>query len=358
MAKKEKTNETLMDEMILEAMPGGDPIKKEDTQFDVDLNFEPVEEVEEEESDNEEVTEETDAPAEEEVAEKEPETPEEEEAPAEPEAVSEEGMDENSEADAQPDIQPIEGSDENVSQEVEQPKAPMVPKSRLDEVLAKQKALQKQLDEAKAAQEQALENAPEYDFGAKEAEYQQLVLDGEAEKAVNLRNEIRNAEKEQFMFEVQAKMGQTVQKNQEMTELQAKAAEIEATFSVLNENSADFDVELQNEVVELRNAFMSQGYTPADSLTKATEYTLAAKKPELLNPTPVSQTPKVDEQVAEKKKVANINKKLQAADSQPPSMKGESAKGDKKIDLHKLSDDEFSALPEETLRRMRGDFGL
>ena len=355
MAKKEKTNETLMDEMLLEAMPGGDPIKQEDTKFDVDLNFEPVEE---EESDNEEVTEELDASAEEEVAEKEPETPEEEEALAEPEAVSEEGMDENSETDAQPDIQPTEGSDENVAQEVEQPKAPMVPKSRLDEVLAKQKALQKQLDEAKAAQAQVSENAPEYDFGSKEAEYQQLVLDGEAEKAVELRNEIRNAEKEQFMFEVQAKMGQTVQKNQEMTELQAKAAEIEATFPVLNENSADFDVDLQNEVVELRNAFMSQGYTPADSLTKATEYTLAAKRPELLNPTAVSETPKVDEQIAQQKKVANINKKLQAADSQPPSMKGESAKGDKKIELHKLSDDEFSALPEETLRRMRGDFGM
>lgn len=344
-----------MDEMLLEAMPGGDPIKQEDTKFDVDLNFEPVEE---EESDNEEVTEELDASAEEKVAEEEPETPEEEEALAEPEAVSEEGMDENSETDAQPDIQPTEGSDENVAQEVEQPKAPMVPKSRLDEVLAKQKALQKQLDEAKAAQAQVSENAPEYDFGSKEAEYQQLVLDGEAEKAVELRNEIRNAEKEQFMFEVQAKMGQTVQKNQEMTELQAKAAEIEATFPVLNENSADFDVDLQNEVVELRNAFMSQGYTPADSLTKATEYTLAAKKPELLNPTAVSETPKVDEQIAQQKKVANINKKLQAADSQPPSMKGESAKGDKKIELHKLSDDEFSALPEETLRRMRGDFGM
>src|SRR5210317_2030693 len=329
MAKKEETNE-----MIMDAMPGGEPIKQEDTQFDVDLNFETVEE---EESDNEEVTEETDAPAEEETAEKESKTPEEEEEPAEPEAVSEEGMDENSKEDAPSDIQPAEGSDENVAQEVEQPKAPMVPKSRLDEVL---------------------ENAPEYDFGSKEAEYQQLVLDGEAEKAVALRTEIRNAEKEQFMFEVQAKMGQTVQKSQEMTELQAKAAEIEATFPVLNENSADFDVDLQNEVVELRNAFMSQGYTPADSLTKATEYTLAAKRPELLNPTSVSQTPKVNEQVVEKKKVANINKKLQAADSQPPSMKGESAKGDKKIDLHKLSDDEFSALPEETLRRMRGDFGL
>ena len=266
-------------------------------------------------------------------------------------------MDENSEGDAQPDLQPVENSDQVVSEEVDQPKPPMVPKSRLDEVLAKQKALQKQLDEVNQAREEAAKDAPEYDFATKEAEYQQLVLDGEADKAVELRNEIRNAEKEQFMFEVQAKMGQTVQQSQEMTELQAKAAEIEANFSVLNENSADFDVNLQNEVVELRNAFISQGYTPADSLTKATEYTLAAKRPDLLNPQQEQPAPKADDKVVEKKKVANINKKLQAADSQPPAMKGESAKGDKKIDLNTLSDDEFSALPEETLRRMRGDFG-
>ena len=130
----------------------------------------------------------------------------------------------------------------------------------------------------------ALENAPEYDFDAKEAEYQDLVLNGETEKAVDLRNEIRNAEKEQFMFEVQAKMGQTVQQSQEMTELQAKAAEIEATFPVLNENSADFDADLQAEVIDLRDAFMSQGYSAADALAKATNYTLAAKRPELLQP--------------------------------------------------------------------------
>ena len=353
MAKKEENND-----IVMEAMPGGEPLKEEDTKFEVDLNFETVEEEpKEEEPENEEVTEETDAPTTEEVVEEEADAEEETQETPEPENSSEEGVDENSEGDAQPDLQPAENSDQVVAEEVEQPKPPMVPKSRLDEVLAKQKALQKQLDEAKAVQQQAAENAPEYDFATKEAEYQQLVLDGEAEKAVELRNEIRNAEKEQFMFEVQAKMGQTVQQSQEMTALEAKAAEIEASFSVLNENSADFDVNLQNEVVELRNAFMAQGYTPADSLTKATEYTLAAKRPDLLNPKQEQTAPKADEKVVEKKKVANINKKLQAADSQPPAMKGESAKGDKKIDLNTLSDDEFSALPEETLRRMRGDFG-
>ena len=60
--------------------------------------------------------------------------------------------------------------------------------------------------------------------------------------------------------------------------------------------------------------------------------------------------------VKEKKAKANVSKKVQASQSQPPEMKGESTQNKKVVDINTLSDDEFSALPEETLRRMRGDF--
>jgi len=352
MAKKEENN---VNELVMDRMPGADAISEEDVKpFEVDLNFE--DEPKEEEV-NEKVSEETNSLPKEEVVEEEVEQQGEEEESSEPETNSKESVDGEGEGTPQPNLQSIEGSNEDFTQEVNSQKPPMVPKSRLDEVLAKQKALQKQLDEINKAKQQQVENAPEYDFASKEAEYQQLVLDGESERAVNLRNEIRNAEKEQFMFEVQQKMGQTVQQSQEMTALQAKAAEIEAKYSVLNENSADFNVDLQTEVIELRNAFMTQGYSPADALEKATNYTLAAKQPGLFNPAPVKPVQKVDTEVQNKQKVANISKKLQAADSQPPQMKGEGARGEKKVDLLKLSEDEFAALPEETLRRLRGDFG-
>lgn len=351
MAKKEETN---VNELVMDRMPGADAITEEDAKpFEVDLNFE--DEPKEEEV-NEKVSEETNSLSEEEVVEEEVEQQNEEEESSESEAASEESVDGESEGTSQSDLQPIEGSDEDFTQEVNSQKPPMVPKSRLDEVLAKQKALQKQLDEMNKAKQQQIENAPEYDFASKEAEYQELVLNGEAEKAVNLRNEIRNAEKEQFMFEVQQKMGQTVQQNQEMTALQQKANEIQAKYPILDENSANFDADLTQEVLDLRDAFMIQGFSGADALQKATDYTLAAKKPELLRPISTTQ-PKVDNTLAEKKKVANISKKLQASDSQPPQMKGEGARGNKKVDLNMLSDDEFSALPEETLRRLRGDFG-
>lgn len=354
MAKsKEKNNAEKMDDLIMDGMPGADTVSEEEAQpFGVDLNFDEVQEDE-----NEEVEEQNDAVAEEEVAETEPEAESAEEEPAKPEETSEEGVDEDSESTPQPDIQPVEASEQSPDGQdvVKQTKAPMVPKSRLDEVLAKNKAMQKKLNEVQETEAKALENAPEYDFDSKEIQYQELMLNGEAEQAVFLRNEIRNAEKEQFMFEMQAKMGQTVQQSNEMNELQAKAAEIEATFPVLNENDATFDADLQSQVIELRDAFVSQGYTLADSLAKATEYTLAVKKPELLKPAadPTSTANKVLQQ---KTQTANVNKKLQAADSQPPAMKGES-KTEKKVDLSLLSSEEFDALPAETLRRMRGDFG-
>ena len=111
--------------------------------------------------------------------------------------------------------------------------------------------------------------------------------------------------------------------------------------------------------MELRDAFIYQGYGAADSLAKATEVTLLTKKPELLQ---TSDEPKADpaptlsQAVQEKKAKANVSKKVQASQSQPPEMKGESTKNKKVVDINTLSDDEFGALPEETLRRMRGDF--
>ena len=356
MARKKKAAKAEeVNEIILDGVPGADPISEEDAEsFQVDLNFEDAVETEEVEFPKEQEIEETETSeltTTPEELQKKAEEETEAEGSEDGENPSEEVVDAENDANSQPDVQqPVE----EVA-EVEQ-KAPMVPKSRLDEVLAKQKALQKQLDEYTKAQQEAKKEMPEYDFASKEAEYQALVLDGEAEKAVALRNEIRQAEKDQFMFEVQQQMGQTVQQSQELTELQAKAAEIQTSFPVLDENSASFDAELQNEVVSLRDAFISQGYVPADALTKAAEYALAAKRPELLNPQPTPVVNEENKKTQELKQKANVSKKLEAAESQPPQMRGESAKSSDKIDIHKLSEQEFGALPAETLKRLRGDF--
>ena len=351
MAEDKKT-----EELVFEGMPGADAKTEEDVQpFQVDMNFEdePKEETVEE-------TEETETTEEEPVAEETTEEVAEEEAEeTTAEATEEQPVETGEDSVSTDDEQPVEAveEDESVDEPIEEPKSPMVPKSRLDEVLAKNKEMQKRLQDME--EKPAEEAVPEYDFVTKEKEYQDLVLEGETDKAALLRNEIRTAEREQVMSEMQNKMGQTVQQDRELHELNQKATEIMEVFPIFDEKSKSYDEKLTNEVMELRDAFIYQGYGAADSLAKATEVTLLSKKPELLqggHSETSDPAPKLSQAVQEKKAKATVKKKVEASQSQPPQMKGESTQNKKIVDINVLSDDEFGALPEETLRRMRGDF--
>ena len=344
---KDNSNEA-ENKIMFDSMPGADKKSAEDAEgFKVDMNFEDSDEVEFPKEDEIEEVEEKQEPT---LDTEEAETSETEEGETETLEATDEVGESNSEEGV---LESDEGDTQELEAEAERPadeglsKEPMIPKSRFDEVLAKQKALQKKLDEATAPKVEDVKEAPNFNFEEKEVEYQNAVLDGETEKAASLRSEIRQAEKQQMMFEVQAKMGETMTQSTEMQALQAKAQEIQAAFPILDENSASYDEQKASEVIELRDSYMIQGYEGAQALQKATD--LLMGKPE-----PVQNT--VQKKVIEKKKVANTKKKLEAAESQPPSMKGQS-KTDKKVDLNVLSTEEFEALPEETLKRMRGDFG-
>ena len=172
------------DELVFDGMPGADAKTEEDVQpFQVDMNFEDepkeenVEETETEETTEEEpVAEETT----EEVAEEQVEEPVTEET----ESESEETEPESVQGDDEQPVEAVEeGSNEPEVEEVEEPKAPMVPKSRLDEVLAKNKEMQKKLQDMEGKETPEAEKLPEYDFVTKEKEYQDLVLEGETEKS-------------------------------------------------------------------------------------------------------------------------------------------------------------------------------
>ena len=339
---QENVNEN--QEEALEVMPGADVLPEEEQgqDFKVDMNFEETEEQEETE-----VEEESEPEAEEETAEGEEEDDEEEEAEdvaEEPESSGEEAVLEDDAGDTQEPAEPVqEGSEE--------PKEPMIPKSRFDEVLAKQKALQKKVEELSNPVEK-IENAPDFDFEAKELEYQDLILNGQPNDAARVRAEIRAAEKQTMMFEVQNQMGQTVQQSTETMRLQQKAAEIAEQHDILNENSPKYDEVKTQEVLDLRDAYIIQGYAGADALQKAVDLLM----PTVIEPAPINEPDPVQKKVAEKKKVANTKKKIKAAEKQPPAMKGKN-KTDAKVDINTLSTEEFDALPAETLKRMRGDFG-
>ena len=335
MAKKETPEEQF--DTVFDVMPGAERDTEEVEA--VDMNFGLGEEEPEPE---EPETEEQEEP----VAEA--EMPEEEQE--EEEVVAEETEEPVAEVESEPEPEPEPEKKEH-----------MVPKSRLDEVLQKQKALQKQLEDMKKAQEPPANAPAPYDFDSKEREYMNLVLDGKEADAVKLRQEIRNAEKAQLEFDMNEKMQQTVQHNAQATALQAAANELEAQFPVFDQNSEAYNEGYTQEVIGLRDAFIMQGYDAVDALTKAANFVI--KTNDLAAPEPTSST--LDARTAPKqkpvdevaKKRAEVSKKLKAAESQPPELPGESsaARGERAVDVSTMSEDEFNALPDATIKRLRGD---
>jgi len=331
------SDEDQKDRIEFDRMPGSDA-PEEPAAESLDLNFGLGEEPVEEPDDVEEV-----------VAEA-------EEAPVEAVEEAEEPVGED-DSPSLGDQTPITEAEETVAEE---PKRHMVPKSRLDEVLAKQKALEKQLDDLRAQKQEPGEAPEAYDFDAKEVEYQNLVLDGEAQKAAALRKEIRAAERAQLEYEISSKIGESVSQSQQATALQQAASELENNFPVFDRNSDQYNEGYTQEVIDLRDAFIMKGENAVAALTKAAKFVLreydlvdmgeSAPAPSLSGET----APRVDE-VAKKR--AEVSRKLKAAEAQPPEMPGESssARGEKPLDIASMTEDEFNALPEATLKRLRGD---
>jgi len=329
--------------IMYDTMPGAEPIEAGETldlNFGLDADGNPIEEE-----------------VEEDVAEETENTAVEEEPESDPEPDSEGTSEEDAvEGEDQTETVAEEAVEEAVVEE-EAPKKPMVPKSRLDEVLAKQKALQKQLDDMKAQQTPA-EDAPEtYDFESRELEYQNFLLDGEAAKAASLRQEIRKAEREQLAYEMRQEMTQKVSQNAQANALQQAANDLEANFPVFDQNSSEYNESITQEVIELRDAFMVQGFDAVDALSKAANFAIKSHNLEAPSTLDAPTAPKAKSVDEVAKKRAEVSKKLKAAESQPPELPGESSanRGEKPLDLSTMTEEEFNALPEATLKRLRGD---
>ena len=309
----EVENEAQAPEETLATMPGSDSHPMDDDQTGMSLDF-------------------SDVP-EETTLEPEPE----------PEPVAAEAEQEEVEAEATPE--PV----------VDEKKEHMIPKTRLDEALQKQRALQKQLDDMQKEQFVAPAEPDTYDFESKELEYQELVLDGENKKAALLRQEIRHAEKQALMFEMQqnvnATVDQTVNQTKQGMEIEDVAEELARKYPTLDPEAKEFNEGYIDEVIELRDAFIGKGYEPADALIRSVKYIVADHN------IPESGTTTQPQQDELAKKRAQVAAKLEAAEQQPPDLVGEgsSTKGQSAVDIATLSDDEFAALPAATLARLRGD---
>jgi hypothetical protein len=336
------SDDTQKEGVVFDRMPGADAPEAaadEALDFNFGLGEEPVEEPEE----DEEAVEEPVAEAEEPAAD-EPEPVEEE-----PEAPVEAAEDETEEVVAAEE--PKETTQDQK----------MIPKYRFDQQNATLKEYKKELDALRSQMKEPEAFKSDFDFKTKEVEHNNLVLDGELEKAAALRMQIDEARYKQMEHDLTQKISQNVNQSQQASALQRAAAELESEFPIFDKSSNQFNEKLTDEVNALHQGLMAKDENPVTALHKAVKYVLMGNGyVDMNDPTPepaglAASSPRSEDEVAKKR--AEVSKKLKAAESQPPQMPGESssAHGERPNDLGSMTEDEFNALPDATLKRLRGD---
>ena len=279
----------------------------------------------------------------------------EEEAPEE-EAEAAEG-EEEVESELEGDEAELEG--EEVEEEVEEvaaksdEKSHMVPKSRMDEEIARRRQLEDRLAKLEESSKPEVAPEPEFDFDGKEAEYMDAVLDGETDKAQKVRKEIRSAERDSMAKELRQDIHNTTNVTKQQLDLDVAVSDMVASYPVLDSNSEQADADMIADANELMGMYADRGMAQADALRKAVRMTLASNMPELLQPKAVGSKP------ALKKRTTDVNKKLEAANKQPAKLAGESAatRGNDVVDISTMTDADFEKLSDAQMKRLRGDFG-
>lgn len=135
---------------------------------------------------------------------------------------------------------------------------------------------------------------------------------------------------------------------------------VESDYPALDENSEEFDQDLTDEVVDRMNGIMSRERLPRSAaLLKAVKAVMGRQSA----PKTDAESPKgLDRGTDTGRKEAAVAKNIDAANRQPASPKKVGADSDKfgqtksVPDADQMSYEEFSALPETTKAKMRGDF--
>ena len=192
-----------------------------------------------------------------------------------------------------------------------------------------------------------LATAAERDYGLESQEYRDAVkAHAKANRQLNQMEAKRQAESVES--KIDTKTAQATQTKNELLEVAAAAYEV---YPFMDVNAEDANQEAIDKVVQLRDAYTATGiYTPAKALQAAID--LIA--PNYLASYKSSVDPKVADIAAARAK-AEREKAAKANAQQPGFVKGRSEENEFKVDISKLTDAEFAALPKDVLDRLKGN---
>jgi hypothetical protein len=266
-----------------------------------------------------------------------------------------------------PKVEPEPESEPEPEPEPEPEKT--VPIARLNKEIGKKQALEERLQQMEATlqqqqQQQVVEPQEVTIDPATFSKMSEALLDGKSEDAMTLFADMmksvastaaQNAvsESQQYAQKVsQVNLAQSTQAEL----LQQTAHEMVNRYSVLDDQSTEFNADLLEKVIDLRDDLIGSGrFHPHVALERAAalvmmESGVSATLEPSVAPQPIQTAPAT--------KKVDIAAKVAKAAQQPSRIGGETASGGeaKKLDVGGMTDSEFDSLTADELRRMRGDF--
>lgn len=278
----------------------------------------------------------------------------------EPEGDSEEEADDEEDDDEEDESDDDDAEDEDDSKNKKQQG---IPKSRFDEVNERRKAAEARVKELESMQQAEQEVEEEvYDFDGKEAQYSELILDGKVKEATALRKEIRAAEFAQFKKEAKQETLETADQRAANNEIQSLSVEAATLYPVLNVDHEDYDPRIAQRTVAYYQGYLA---SPPEGVNSAADALVLALSDviEMYDlDTKYGYEEAAEEKPATKKKGkprSKAKEKTAIAQKEPsPVIKGGEGSKDRGAavpDIDSLSQEEFEAIPEATLARLRGD---
>ena len=234
---------------------------------------------------------------------------------------------------------------------------PKIPKDRFDEVNDRMKKAESKVEDLQSQLETVVEEKDEpeldpYDYKAKEKEAMDALLEGDSDKYSDINEEIRAAEKADYLREAKKLAAQGDRHLQEMLTFEEAGAKVEAEFPQFVEGNEGYNQDAREEMLDLYVGYAQSGrYSRVQALQRASAK--AAKMYDLVATS--VEVEGVPDNVVDIKK-PDVKKKAAVDNAQPPTMESNSENREEpKIDFKSMSDEEFDALPESTKMRARGD---
>jgi hypothetical protein len=273
-----------------------------------------------------------------------------------------------SEAKAEAEPAPVEGEPpaEEVAKDVAKDEPTQIPKKRFDQVNNRLKAAEKRLNEqdklaAESRKQQESGEAPRDDlwFGEQEKAYMEAVVDGEVDKAMQLRQTIRAAEQSKFQAYADQKAEYVQVEVPKRAAVESVISELQEKFPELDKSAENFNPELIGEVLGLQRNYMNTDKltTPAEALQKA-----AARLGMDLDAEPIkvaNEPIKAPPVAAAPASLSDAAGAVATSNAQPPEIGSRAGydNGEDEIDWDTFSEEDLEKLPASKLRELRGDAG-